>query len=1398
MLKFINPTFSISFVLSLIITMNAVADWPTYRADIARSGNASGQLDAELNLQWVYHPSQAPKPAWPAPAAERPRMHVDNAYHSVIANDIVYFAVSMTDKIYAIDINTGDVCWDFYTEGPVRFAPVFSDGKLYAGSDDGYVYCLDGKDGSLLWKYRAGPSDEKVIGNGRMISMWPVRTGLLVDGGVVYFAAGVFPYEGLYICALQADDGEELWINDTIGDRAHEFAYGGMSPYGYPVASSDILYIPSGRSMPTAFNRHTGEFLYNASPGGKRGGAWALLDKDRLISGVDYSGVPHKVEYDAATGRRNGDLFAWFPGIDLVVSPDVSYVLTLDGIYAIDRAKYAACVEQSKVLDQKRKLVSTRLSKIREGLRNSNSQENNQLLNELVKELSTYEKENLRLKTDCYLWKHSGKNFSSLIKYGKIIFAGGDNKIVAINAASGKETWRSDIQGRVTGLSASDSGLIVSSDQGPVYCFSKVKTEVVKETSELNVVRPHITKSLEEKYRLAAKELINSSRWQKGYALVINGDEGPFADELARLSDLQIIVLESNPVKRDKARQYLLSTGMYGTRVVVEPWDIQSLPVYFANLIVADGLSDQGDDATTAEERFRLLRPYGGEEYQPLNRSEIVFSKNVRGKLQGAGNWTQQYGDPQNSACSYDKLVNGPLGISWFGEPGPQGMVERHARAQSPVAMDGRLFVEGEELIMAVDAYNGTLLWQREIPGAVRVKTKADCGNLCITKDGLFIAALDKCYRLDPETGDTVQIYDLPIDDPGVSKRWGYLSVVDGALYGSAATPMTNEYAHLLKTFLANGQWRSIDEVPNELHEQYKAAKTSYPLPVDLVRAAQRSGTTYRSMTSFARSGEFTQKNSVSDSLMVCNKIFGMDVNTGDLLWEYSKGRIANITIVLGDGKIFFADSDVNSQQRTSALDQRKRYIREDVYRERQGVLDELREKQKKLEAYTKRTPPTTNKVLAYLVDSLKAELFQEEHPEGTLTYDDTDVRLVTALDMKTGAKVWEEMVDLTGCGGDKMGASYHDGRLLFFGNHGNHDAWRFREGGMKWRRITVLSGDAGDMAWSHPLNYRTRPVIVGNKVILEPRACDLRTGEEITRIHPVTGENVPWEFLRPGHTCGISAASAQGLFYRSACTVFYDLEKDRGITTFGAYRPGCAISVIPACGMLLSPEAAAGCTCSYPIRCSVALVRKPERSQPWTIFVTPGALKPVKRLAINLGAVADMKDDDGTVWFGYPSPNTSSHNHFPNYGVKFNLKEDGIPGMKYFNRDHKNTDISGTDKPWLFTSGCVGLTRCRIPLLDADDKDSSGIYTIRLGFMPLEDDETGQRVFSVKLQDDVVLEDIDIHQSSGSLNQPVVKEFKNISVQDDLVLELIQKNPSSTNNEATLINFIEIIQEDV
>jgi outer membrane protein assembly factor BamB len=92
---------------------------------------------------------------------EEQRMHSDRAYHAVIAGTTLVFGNNVDNHLHALDTRTGKIKWSFATEGSVRFAPMIDGGRIYFGSDDGNVYCVDAAKGTLVWKYRPGPSGRK-------------------------------------------------------------------------------------------------------------------------------------------------------------------------------------------------------------------------------------------------------------------------------------------------------------------------------------------------------------------------------------------------------------------------------------------------------------------------------------------------------------------------------------------------------------------------------------------------------------------------------------------------------------------------------------------------------------------------------------------------------------------------------------------------------------------------------------------------------------------------------------------------------------------------------------------------------------------------------------------------------------------------------------------------------------------------------------------------------------------------------------------------------------------------------------------------------------------------------------------------------------------------------------
>ncbi len=1312
-LKSNRLNLSILIGLFLLTASSSAADWPTYRHDNARTGGTSESLATPLSLQWIYTPAHPPLPAWSRPAKRlregfelRHRVIFDDAFQVAAVGNTVYFGSSSDNKVYALDAVTGRERWSFFTGGPVRLSPVVWKDRVFVGSDDGFVYCLKANSGKLLWKVRGGPNDEKLIGSGRMISRWPIRTGVLVDAGIVYFGAGIFPHENVYLCAVRADDGTVIWKNDSISEQdAYRKEF---TPQGYLLATSTRLFVPSGRDLPVGFDRATGREVFKSSygwrgeqAGGAIGGTYALLADEQIYTGTQR----HLLALNQKTGRVG---FGWFPGRRLAVVGNMAYMATGSQLMAMDRAKYAEASRRRNSLEYKIKSLRSSLR----SAKGEDRKEKEQQLKAAEEELSRHRSENIG---PTLRWRVPSECDAELILTANLVLAGGQGQVNAFRRDNGKAVWEAQVDGKARGLAVANGRAYVSTDTGKIYCFAAKRTAKPKTPVPSPHVRhaanPYPQDELTAVYEAAAEAIVMETGVTKGYCLVVGAERGRLAWELARRTDLTIIGVEPDPEKAAAARLALDAAGLYGQRVIIDEGSLSNLPYsnYFANLIVSDSLLLTGKIPGNPEELVRHLKPCGGAVCLgvPANASgkaDAVSSEQlgrwlrrlelgqyrisqtngcwatlIRGALPGAGKWTHQYADPGNTACSDDRIVAGPLGLLWFGDPGPAPMVNRHNAAAAPLAVNGKLFIQGENVVMAYDSYNGVLLWKRDIPGAMRTRLKkSECGNLAACEDSFFVALGDKCLRLDAETGQTRQTYNMPAAPEGGSHRWGYLAYVDGILYGSTM---------------------------------------------------KRTG--------------------------VSNSIFAIDTRSGDTLWNYGGKNIINLTIAIGDGWLFFIDSSLTPQQRQQLLRQDKTHL-----------MNLNPEEAKKAEAAQKKL----------------------------------DVRLAVALDARTGGKLWERAVDVTDCsnigiGGGELTAMYRDGVVVLCGANANGHYWsQFLSGQFSQRRLVALSAKSGEVLWAKDANYRHRPLIIGGMVLAEPWAFDLKTGQQRTRSHPLTGAKTTWQFLRPGHHCGAISASPQMLLMRSGYTSYYDLQNDSGIRHFAGQRLGCWINAIPADGLVLAPEASAGCICLFPIVCSIALEPRPDYDR-WGIYSTGGANTPVQHLAVNLGAPGDRRDRNGTLWFGYPRPGLPQNRAAMGFSLKLGMDFFGEPEYPRRNSESQTLDPDNIGTPWLFASFARGLRRCIVPLLSK--KDEPAEYTVRLYFADFDNKLAGKRVFDIKLQGQLVLEDFDIAREAGDSFKAIIRQFRGIAVSRDLEIELVaQDKKLSSKNGVPVLCGVEVVRE--
>ncbi len=290
---------TLSGLLSLACTA-AGEDWPTWRHDAGRTNISVEQIPEPLCLQWKR---QLPPVI---PTFRKSRLQFDQGYEPIVLGDTMYVALPHIDAVVAYAVETGNEKWRFYTAGPVRLAPVAYRDKLYFGSDDGHLYCLRASDGDLQWKFRVVPSNRKILGNGRLISVWPVRGGPVLADDTVYFAAGVWPLEGVFVYALDAQSGAVKWVNDRCGalygkqPHAGAEALGGLSPQGYLLVHGDKLLVPCGAARPATFDRHSGELIDFTLPSeGSFPGGWFMQLAPEVARDIRRG----KIEFDSVVNR---------------------------------------------------------------------------------------------------------------------------------------------------------------------------------------------------------------------------------------------------------------------------------------------------------------------------------------------------------------------------------------------------------------------------------------------------------------------------------------------------------------------------------------------------------------------------------------------------------------------------------------------------------------------------------------------------------------------------------------------------------------------------------------------------------------------------------------------------------------------------------------------------------------------------------------------------------------------------------------------------------------------------------------------------------------------------------------------------------------------------------------
>jgi len=297
----------------------------------------------------------------------------------------------------------------------------------------------------------------------------------------------------------------------------------------------------------------------------------------------------------------------------------------------------------------------------------------------------------------------------------------------------------------------------------------------------------------------AGAALVAHSGLTRGVAVVVGADDQLVLD-LARASELLIYVRDPGAEAIQRLRTRVQEANLGIDRVVIERGSAGRLPFpdNMIDLVVVSPPSEPSS-AASIDEVARVLRPEGmavfgdagslnnNEDRTKLNAAKLPpgapanWLAYTKPPLAGADDWTHWEHGPDNNPVSGDTVIRAPYMTQFMAHPLYIGM------PSITTAAGGRTFLaighishhtrEWDTLykLIARNGYNGTVLWQRDLPPGYMVHRSA----FIATKDTFFMLDGDGCLLLDPRTGAEQG----RLQFPEVAGEWKWMVLQGHILY---------------------------------------------------------------------------------------------------------------------------------------------------------------------------------------------------------------------------------------------------------------------------------------------------------------------------------------------------------------------------------------------------------------------------------------------------------------------------------------------------------------------------------------------------------------------------------------------------------------------------------------
>ena len=271
-----------------------------------------------------------------------------------------------------------------------------------------------------------------------------------------------------------------------------------------------------------------------------------------------------------------------------------------------------------------------------------------------------------------------------------------------------------------------------------------------------------------------AKQILDATGVKGGLVVHIGCGDGRLTAALRANDSYLVHGLDADARNVKNAREYISALGglkLYG-KLSVDQLRGNRLP-YIDNLVNLVVSEDLGKIPTN--EVMRVLAPNGA----AYIKKGDTWTKTVKPRPEEIDEWTHYLHDASGNAVAADLVVGPPRHLQWVGSPRWARHHDRMASMSALVSAGGRIFYIFDEgptaiiqlpqkrVLIARDAFNGTILWKRAIPSWHTHLWPFKSGPAHLPRR--LVAVEDRVYvtlgfqspltALDAATGKTIRTY---------------------------------------------------------------------------------------------------------------------------------------------------------------------------------------------------------------------------------------------------------------------------------------------------------------------------------------------------------------------------------------------------------------------------------------------------------------------------------------------------------------------------------------------------------------------------------------------------------------------------------------------------------------